>query len=113
MAETYIDIWRVRNARHQLLAEALHSGYLRRRGRALARIAGRSDGGEFCGKPFRVPIADLRALKELQSPDTRVLVIKDLSAQLSRLERYERRARSRRKFALEAFDEARRSISGL
>ena len=52
----------------------------------------------------------LWVLKTLEGPEKFALIISDLSQQLAAMARYERRAFSRRKFAIRAFDKAAREL---
>ena len=109
IAETQIDLHRVRSARHQLLSQALinpdyESEAMRRKKAALAiRILRRFDS--------RTPMPD-NVMEVLNSkpegPYKFATILADKTRQLLALDRYERRALSRRKFAIRAFDVAGR-----
>ena len=109
IAETQIDLHRVRSARHQLLSQALsdpdyESEAMHRKKAALAiRILRRFDS--------RTPMPD-NVMEVLNSkpegPNKLATILADKTRQLLALDRYERRALSRRKFAVRAFDAARR-----
>ena len=110
IAETQIDLHRVRSARHQLLSQALsdpdyESEAMHRKKAALAiRILRRFDS--------RTPMPD-NVMEVLNSkpegPNKLATILADKTRQLLALDRYERRALSRRKFAVRAFDAARRA----
>jgi hypothetical protein len=109
IAETQIDLHRVRSARHQLLSQALsdpdyESDAMHRKKAALAiRILRRFDS--------RTPMPD-NVMEVLNSKpeglNKLATILADKTRQLLALDRYERRALSRRKFAIRAFDAVRR-----
>jgi hypothetical protein len=109
IAEAQIDLRRVRRAQHQILSQALSDPdyesevMLRKKSTVLHRYARRFD--------LNMPMADI--VMEFQSskpqgPYKFATIIADKARQLLALYRYERRALSRRKFAVRAFDAARR-----
>ena len=110
VAEAQLDIVRVRRARHDLIAAALadpdyvspHSKG--ERAQLLERATNLARSGRL--PPFLDPI--ITALRRTPNgPDKFALILADLSPRLSAMDRYERRACSRRKFAMRAFDEER------
>jgi hypothetical protein len=109
IAEAQIDLRRARHARHQLFSQTLsdpdyESGVMLRKKSALViRYARRFD--------LRMPMPEvvmefLRSKPEGANKFATILA--DKTRQLLALDRYERRALSRRKFAVRAFDAARR-----
>jgi hypothetical protein len=107
VAEAQVDLMRVRRARHAILVRPLDNPryrsprYLRRQIAMLAAV------GELLIRGIAVP-DDMRkaAFGRPQGALKFALVIADLAAQLARFDRYERRALSRRKAAVAAFDAA-------
>jgi hypothetical protein len=110
IAEAQIDLMRVRRARHDLLArthgnpdyqspadDAMRLKILKR----LLRTAP--------DKPIPDEFRDL--FSALQGPDKFATILSDLAARLSVMDRYERRALSRRKFAIRALDAARGALN--
>jgi hypothetical protein len=81
VAQAQLDLTRVRRTRHDLLAAAL------------IHVGGRA------------PEADVNPLPAGAAP----LLLPQLAIRLAAMDRYERRALSRRKFAIRAFDAARRA----
>jgi hypothetical protein len=109
IAEAQIDLRRVRHVRHQLMSQALsdpdyESAILK--GKKLAAVI-------RCARTFGplTPMPD-DVVKFLNSkpegPYKFATILADKARQLLALDRYERRALSRRKFAIRAFDAARR-----
>jgi len=93
-AEAQIDLVRVRRARQVFLNDAVDDANCRPN-QLIETIQARIDAGSEPGTALR--FAD---------------VVADLSDRLTAFERYERRARSRRKFALRDVDAARRRQTG-
>jgi hypothetical protein len=112
IAEAEIDLVRVRRARHDLVARALADRNYRSSARLGARIALLRRTGEMLhlGVPVAPELRDA-ILSRPQGPRKFVLILADLAGELAAMDRYERRARSRRKFAIRAFDAARSSPS--
>jgi hypothetical protein len=108
IAEAQIDLRRVRNARHQILSQALSDPdyesevMLRKKSALVLRYARRSD--------LNMPMPDnMMAFLSAkpQGPYKFASILADKTRQLLVLDRYERRALSRRKRAMEDFDAAR------
>jgi hypothetical protein len=109
IAEAQIDLRRVRYARHQLLSQALSDpdyeseGMLLKKAALAIRILRHSDQG----KPMPDDAMEFLNSK-LEGPHKFATIPADKTRQLLALDRYERRALSRRKFAIRAFDAAHR-----
>jgi hypothetical protein len=109
IAETQIDLRRVRHARHHILSEALSDPdyesevMLRNKSTLIIRYVRRFD--------LRMPMPE-NVMEFLNSkpegPYKFATILADKARRLLALDRYERRALSRRKFAVRAFDAARR-----
>jgi len=108
VAEAEIDLRRVREARRQLLSEALSNPYY--------------DSAASVSEKLKLiihlldddapdlPIESLTAyvITTPEGPDKLALILSQEVQRLAAMDRYERRAFSRRKFAIRAFDTARR-----
>jgi len=111
IAEAQIEVCRVRHARHQLLSWALGDLYHDSR----PHMQGK---GAVLRSLLRSKMPDI-ALTDLVSflnttpegPRKLAQILSQEVMQLMSMDRYERRALSRRRFAIRAFDEARRRIA--
>jgi hypothetical protein len=105
IAEAQIDLRRVRYARHQMLSQALgdpdyeSGGMLGKKAALAGRILRRSD----LDTPMPDEVMEFLNSKP-QGPYKFATILADKTRQLLALDRYERRALLRRKFALRAFD---------
>lgn len=88
IAEAQIDLRRVRYARHQFLTQT---------------------SAEPPDAPLAAPEKFVTSVPE--GPDRFATLLSQEAKQLLRMDRYERRALSRRKFAIRAFDAARRQVA--
>jgi hypothetical protein len=108
VAEAQIDLRRVRCARHQFLTRTLAEPYYDSRANAREKVAML---GRLLGKdPPDVPLDALVSVvtSTPQAPHKLAAILSQEAKQLLAMDRYERRALSRRKFAIRAFDAARR-----
>jgi hypothetical protein len=111
VAEAEIDVGRVRYARHRLLNRALRDpdyeseATVRERDALVWRCA--RVGGAFTPMPYDV-VEFLDSKPE--GPLKLAMILSDKARQLLAMDRYERRALSRRKFAIRAYDESCKDI---
>jgi hypothetical protein len=108
VAEAQIDLRRVRYARNQFLSDTLSNQYYD--SRVNLRMKLRVIGSLL---QANAPEVSMEALTKFvtatpQGPHKFALILSQEIKQLLAMDRYERRALSRRKFAIRAFDEARR-----
>ena len=107
VAEAQIDLRRVRDARHQFLsdklAEPYYDSHAARRAKAnvILRLLGKN------APDIPMTILEKFLTSTPQGPHKFAIILSQEAKQLLAMDRYERRALSRRKFAIRAFDEAR------
>ena len=109
IAEAQLDLVRIRRVRHDLLSKALSdpayesSGSTKRKIKLAAALARRH------GATSPVPGWALKMILEKPSgPEKFAVILSDMARKLAAIDRYERRAISRRNSAIRTFDSARR-----
>ena len=113
IAEAQVDLVRVRHARHRLLLEEFSNpdyvspAMMRKKLTAVVRFA-RAFGADT---PLPADMIEYLDSKP-EGPFKMATILSDNARELQALDRYERRARSRRKFAIRALDEERRCRAG-
>ncbi len=110
VAEAQVDLRRIRYARHQFLSEASADRY-RYESRALTRMKLKVIKQFLTPELAEVPLPafiQTCLTSSQEGPSKFATVLSKETKQLLALDRYERRALSRRKFAVRAFDDARR-----
>jgi hypothetical protein len=105
VAEAQIDLQRVRSARHHFLADTLRHPYrtnLRKKA-ALLRALQQSNAPD-------IPLGDVMKVlnSTVEGPQKFTAILSQEAEKLLSMDRYERRALSRRKTAIRVFDDARR-----
>jgi len=111
IAQAQIDLRRVPHVRHQILSQALSDpdyeseAMLGKKATLAIRILRRSD----LDTPMPDEVMEFLSSKP-QGPNQFATILADKARQLLALDRYERRALSRRKFAIRAFDAAGRGM---
>jgi hypothetical protein len=107
IAEAQLDLRRVRHARHRVLSDALSDPYYDSRANMRQKMA-------VLGRLLRpnAPELPISAVEKYltttpEGPKKLALILSQEIQPLSIMDRYERRALSRRKFAVRAFDLAR------
>jgi hypothetical protein len=112
IAEPQIDLRRVRDARHHSLSDCLSQQYYESHANAPMKL-------KFIGRLFqgsKEPDISIETLEKFltstpQGPHKLALILSQEAKRLLAMDRYERRALSRRRSAIRAFDAARKQAA--
>jgi enoyl-CoA hydratase/carnithine racemase len=111
VAEAQIDLRRVRDARHQLLYQSLSDPYYDSRANTREKVKVLFQLLKPNASPVPLEALDQYLMKMPQGPQKLAVILAQEVRQLSVMDRYERRALSRRKFVIRAFDLAKSRCS--
>jgi hypothetical protein len=108
VAEAQIDLRRVRYARHQFLSNNLSDQYYDSHANVRMKFKVICDLVQGKGPDISMEALEKFVTSTPQGPHKFATILAQEAKQLLAMDRYERRALSRRKFAIRAFDAARR-----
>ena len=111
IAEAQVDLRRVRGLRNDLISRALRDPDYDSRKNCDKRLTTALRIIRRCSRGEDVPDGEAKFLvAKLERPDRFATVLTEIAQRLPALERYERRALSRRKLAMRTYDAAKESI---